>query len=130
MNRQNWELRREIFDEHIQITELCGCKSYKNLGRILSMTYPDIFWANRYTHPTHEGTTMVGAERKNLQNLCLQILKKCIPWLCLFLEFFVKHFRTYLSWRYEKPFLWMIFKNLIYSNKKFVKQSELKGCSK
>ena len=38
---------------------------------ILTVTHPISFWADRYTHPTHEDTTTVGAEQRNLQNLCL-----------------------------------------------------------
>ena len=35
--------------------------------------YPWLFWAAWYIHRTHEGATMVGTERKNFQNLCLQM---------------------------------------------------------
>ena len=41
---------------------------------MFSVTYPDFVWADQYTHRTHESTAMVGTERRNFQNLCLQIL--------------------------------------------------------
>ena len=34
------------------------------------VTYPEVFRAHWYTHWTHEGATMVGAEWINFQNLC------------------------------------------------------------
>ena len=69
-----------------------------------SVTYPQCFWADRYTHRIHKGATLVDAKQRNLQNFCLQILWKWTPWLCLFLDFFVKHFPNYLSLNYEKLF--------------------------
>ena len=41
---------------------------------IIAVTYPDLFWADWYTHQSHEGTTMVDDEHRNFQNLCLQML--------------------------------------------------------
>ena len=38
---------------------------------MLAVTYPELFWADQYMHRTHEGTTMVSAELKNVQNLHL-----------------------------------------------------------
>ena len=39
----------------------------------ITVTYPDFFWVNRYTHRTYEVTTMVCVEQVFL-NVCLQIL--------------------------------------------------------
>ena len=60
-----------------------------------TVTYPEFFWADRYVHQTHEGSTMA-----------------------LSLDFFVKTFANYLSLPYKKLFFVdMIFKKFIYSNK-------------
>ena len=34
---------------------------------------------------------------------------QCTPWLCLFLDSFVKHFQNYLNFHCKNLFLWMIF---------------------
>ena len=80
--------------------------------------YPEFLWADQYIHQTHEDSTMVGTDQTNFKNLCLQILLKCTPWHCLFLDFFLKHFPNYLSLHYQTLFFLDDFKNFIYSNKK------------
>ena len=93
----------------------------------LTMVYPQFFWADWYTYLTHKGVTMVGAEWRNFQNLCLQILQNCTPWLWLFLDFFCQTFFKLLKFSLWKTLLWMIFKKFIYSNKKFVAASSTEG---
>ena len=39
-------------------------------------------------------------------------LKKCTPWPCLFLDFFVKHFLNYVNWIMKHSSPWMFKKNL------------------
>ena len=38
---------------------------------LLSVTYPEFFGADWYTHWTHEDVTMVGTKQGNFQNLWL-----------------------------------------------------------
>ena len=71
-----------------------------------------LFWPDRYIHETHEGVTMTGAERRNSQNLCFQVLQKCTPWLCFFLDFFVKNFPNNLSFHYKNTYLYIQIKKL------------------
>ena len=44
------------------------------------VTYPVLFWANRYIRQTltQESAIMAGSEQKNLQNLCLQMLSQVL----------------------------------------------------
>ena len=65
---------------------------------------------------------MVGMEQVLYQNLCLQILLKCTPRLCPFLDFCVKHSQNYLSLHSKK----------MYGHKlvSAAKESGLKRCRK
>ena len=88
-----------------------------------------IFWADWYTHWTHKGALMVCTKWIHFQNLFLQILCKCPPWFCLFLDFFVKHFSNYLSFQYKKLFFVDDFsKEFIYLNKTFVWLQACESC--
>ena len=62
------------------------------------MISSDNFWADWYIHWTHKGTTMLGGERNFSISLFMCSL---LMWPCLFIVFFVKHFRNYLSLHYE-----------------------------
>ena len=53
----------------------------------------------------------------SIQNLWLQILQKGTSWLCLFLDFFVKHFPNYLRIHYEKLFFVNVWKIHIFKLK-------------
>ena len=48
-----------------------------------TVTCPEFFAADSYRYQTYKGATMVHAEQRSSQNLCLQILEKCTPWLCV-----------------------------------------------
>ena len=102
----------------------------------ISVTYPEISWADRYTHQTQEGTTMVGAEWQ-IFKICLQMLWKCTSSLCRFLDFFVKHFPNHVSLHTKNSFRrWFFKKSFIqinlygYKLVRAAKWSKLKRCSK
>ena len=53
----------------------------------LTVTYPELFWADQYIHQTHEVALMAGVDWVNFLNMCLQMFKKRTPWSCLLLDF-------------------------------------------
>ena len=83
-----------------------------------SVTYPEFFWADRYTHRTHEGAAMSGGEWRNCQNL--------YPLALSFLRFFYKTFSKVLL---KNSYIQI--KHLYgYKLVRAAKRSELKRCHK
>ena len=72
-----------------------------------------VFWADWYTYRSHEDSTMVGAKRRNFQNVCLQILY-CTPWLSV-LRFLCKTFSRSLKVTIRKALFcgWFLKKSYI-----------------
>ena len=62
-----------------------------------------VFWADQCRYQAHKGTTIVGAEGRNFQNFCLQIILKMHPLALPVLRFLCNIFQ--ITWAYLRKIL-------------------------
>ena len=62
-----------------------------------------VFWADQCRYQAHKGTTIVGAEGRNFQNFCLQIILKMHPLALPILRFLCNIFQ--ITWAYLRKIL-------------------------
>ena len=92
--------------------------SFLYLYCLLSVKFPEFFWADRCIHQIHDSTTIIVVKRVNVLNLCLQMLLKCTPLTLSTRILFVKPFPNHFSLHHETFFVDDIWKIHIFKWKK------------
>ena len=87
---------------------ICKMKTPTSILKSFSWSKPFVhkqwvFWADQCRYQAHKGTTIVGAEGRNFQNFCLQIILKMHPLALPVLRFLCNIFQ--ITWAYLRKIL-------------------------